>query len=96
MHPEKTKTGLPIGSVHGNPVAPVQLRQPGYPEWSGPVAFPACAISGTVGPPPVTVGRRPTITRGLAFSVFLLFYLPILSAIMMPRTHLTRNILKLL
>jgi len=41
MHSEKTKTGLPIGSVHGNPVASVQLRQPGYPEYSGPVAFPA-------------------------------------------------------
>jgi len=35
----------------------------------GPVAFPACTISGAVGLPPVTAGRRPTITRGLALSV---------------------------
>jgi hypothetical protein len=33
------------------------------------VTFPACSIFGTVGLPPVTAGRRPTITRGLALSV---------------------------
>jgi hypothetical protein len=44
------------------------LRQPGCPRSLGPVAFPAYPVSGEAGPPPVTAGRRPTITRGLALS----------------------------
>jgi hypothetical protein len=34
------------------------------------VAFPACSISGTVGPPPDSAGRRPSITRSLALSAY--------------------------
>jgi hypothetical protein len=34
------------------------------------VAFPACSILGTVGPPPVSAGRHPPITRSLALSVY--------------------------
>jgi len=57
MYSEKIKTGLPIGAVHGNPVAPVQLRQPGYPDSSGPVAFPARAILWHSGPPTLWGGQ---------------------------------------
>ncbi len=82
------------------------LRQPGYPERSGPVpasrrASPtggkhsACkhprvqhcfctqawlspppCLSGS-GPPAITAGRRPTITRGLAFSAINLKFFPV-------------------
>jgi hypothetical protein len=38
------------------------------------VAFPSCTLSGTVGPPPISAGRRPTITRGLALSVIHINY----------------------
>jgi hypothetical protein len=37
------------------------------------VAFPACAISGTVGLPSASADRRPTITHGLALSVYYIF-----------------------
>jgi hypothetical protein len=48
---------VPLRFGFGNPAVPV-----------GPVAFPACSIFKAVDPPPVTAGRRPTITRGLALS----------------------------
>jgi len=38
------------------------------------VAFPACAISGAAGPPPAMAGRRPTITRSLALSGFVILW----------------------
>jgi hypothetical protein len=66
---------IKINMNHG-PCKITLLRQPGYPKHLGPVAFPACSISGTVGPPPIAAGRRPTITRGLALSAIhvLIFY----------------------
>jgi hypothetical protein len=60
----------------GNPAIPV-----------GPAAFPACSVFGSVDLPPVTAGRRPTITRGLALSANLFedFFVVLIGAISMPR-----------
>jgi hypothetical protein len=45
------------------------LRQLGHASIrSAPAALPAFTISGVAGFPPVSAGKRPTITRGLALS----------------------------
>jgi len=45
--------------IHPSAARPSSLR---------PAAFPAFTISGVAGFPPVSAGKRPTITRGLALS----------------------------
>jgi hypothetical protein len=65
------KIKKPMVNINHGPWTIPLLRQPGHPDYSGPVAFPTCSISGTRGLPPIRASRRPTITCGLALSGFL-------------------------